>query len=76
LSNPKWRPIEIQRQQRLVSLYNWGKKEIPVSELFETVALHRLINKAEESYPVTYPTALGYARQVLMRLRKEAMPAQ
>lgn len=65
----------MQRQRRLIELYSWGKTNITGSEIFETVALHRLTNKAMETYSVTYVTALGYARIVLMRLRKEAIPA-
>ena len=75
MSQPKWRPIELERQRRLLDLYSWGKKNILDIEVFETIALHRLTNKAESDYGVTYPTALGYARQVLIRLRKEAIPA-
>ncbi len=75
MSQPKWRPFELQRQNRLMELYRWGKGSIPDSEIFETIALHRLTNQAIDAYGVTYVTALNYAKVVLIRLRKEAIPA-
>ena len=69
---PKFRPFELIRQRRLMELYDWGKANITDGEMFETIAMNRLTNRALENYGVTYVTALNYAKVVLFKLRKEA----
>ena len=71
VSVPKMRGQELLRQNRLLHLYDWGKRSIADEEMLETIALHRLVNQAEEEFGVSYQTALNYARIVMARLKLE-----
>lgn len=71
-----YRPLELQRQRRLVELDRWARGAITADELMQTIAQQRLVDRAISQYAVTYPTALGYARVILFKLRKEAMKVE
>ena len=55
-----------------MELDRWGRANITNDELLNATSLHRLTDRAIEEFGVTYPTALGYAKTVLAKLRKDA----
>ena len=66
---PKHAPAEAQRQQRLISLYNWGRMVKMEDDVMEQV----LSQRALEMFGVSTYTANNYAKIVAWRLRKEAV---
>ena len=73
--NPKYAQAEAQRQQRLISLYSWGKLNLSAEEIAEGGASSKLADKALEMFGVSTYTANNYAKVVVWRLKKEMVSA-
>lgn len=71
MSQPKMRPFEIQRQRRLMTLYDWGKGNLTTDDYVFGRALQLLQSQAEIQFAVTHVTALNYAKVVLWKLSQE-----
>ncbi len=80
---PKFAPAEKQRQERLMSLYHWGRvnlkaenfKELEELDDINQEALWQLKRRALEMFGVATRTGDNYATIVYLRLKRELVKA-